>query len=532
MYTVIRLGLSIRGFLCVLLLLNAGTVIAQDIIAPVAVGRVVAIAGDVDALNEKRATRSLQFNSEIYEGDVLKTNAAKQTQIRFKDGALITLRAGTSFKIQKFKYNPDDDSEGVRKSVFELLEGGFRTISGQIGKEDEEDYEVLTPVATVGIRGTHYGLRLCKQAECSIPGKVLKPGLYAGVVDGSIAVTNEKGVNVFDNDEYVFVLNNNSKPRGLFAPPGVIFDDPIPLKIVTAVQQQARLIDPELIVLGHAETYQLENRLNQDKPGVEQVVLYDGGGLDSRAPAGSAAGIGMLGIVGSGFFQISEDIVTKDSNPNQLILLGPIGEVMAARDKEPGVDLKVGKGMAALQDAGGDPVLNVTWGRWAGNYVATQNGSDLDGVGSLHYITAPNATTISQLNNLGFLGSSVTFNYMGGPKPTDHNGTVGSIVAASTNMTVDFVSRDILSYNIMANVAGSAYSGSLSGGPLLFNQALNNGLDLVGTCTGACGGVAMDGHASLSFVGNQAEGAISAFGLTESVASPSVGVTGAVYLRR
>jgi hypothetical protein len=37
-----------------------------------------------------------------------------------------------------------------------LIEGGFRTITGAIAKQNPGDYQVNTPVATIGVRGTDY----------------------------------------------------------------------------------------------------------------------------------------------------------------------------------------------------------------------------------------------------------------------------------------------------------------------------------------------------------------------------------------
>ena len=46
-------------------------------------------------------------------------------------------------------------------AFFRLLKGGFRAVSGLIGHTRREDYAVQTPVATIGIRGTDYEVRMC-----------------------------------------------------------------------------------------------------------------------------------------------------------------------------------------------------------------------------------------------------------------------------------------------------------------------------------------------------------------------------------
>jgi hypothetical protein len=65
------------------------------------------------------------------------------------------------------------------RAFFRLLKGGFRSVSGLIGKANHDDYRVSTPVATIGIRGTRYGARLC-QGECSDRDEILAKLRAAG----------------------------------------------------------------------------------------------------------------------------------------------------------------------------------------------------------------------------------------------------------------------------------------------------------------------------------------------------------------
>lgn len=92
---------------------------------------------------------------------------------------------------------PGSDSS---RAFFRLVKGGFRTVSGLIGKVNQDDYRVSTPVATIGIRGTRYGVRIC-QGECAdreeiltrlrAAGRSVGPGetvLITTVEEGQIAI--------------------------------------------------------------------------------------------------------------------------------------------------------------------------------------------------------------------------------------------------------------------------------------------------------------------------------------------------------
>jgi hypothetical protein len=120
-------------------------------------------------------------------------------------------------------------------AFFRLLKGGFRAISGAIGKVQHDDYEVATPVAVIGIRGTDYLAVLC-DANCAhdpIIDPLLSPdvdatgGVVFGDIGGSIVITSSKGQYVLLPNQYVLVL-----PDGTFIPlpsaPHFLVTDPLP----------------------------------------------------------------------------------------------------------------------------------------------------------------------------------------------------------------------------------------------------------------------------------------------------------------
>ena len=122
---------------------------------PVPVGRVVWIKGNLKAIMENKEERTLQNKSIIYLHDTLVTDASSKAQVGFTDQTMMTFRENTTFKIDKYQYNPGSKSSGA-KSAMSLVEGGFRTITGAISKNAPNNYEVNTPVATIGVRGTEY----------------------------------------------------------------------------------------------------------------------------------------------------------------------------------------------------------------------------------------------------------------------------------------------------------------------------------------------------------------------------------------
>jgi len=103
----------------------------------------------------------------------------------------------------------------------ELVRGGFRTITGYIGHKNKRNYRVKTSVATIGIRGTHYGLMVCSDGSCNNESEALQDGVYGGVVDGSISVSNNSGEYIFNNDQYFHVASVSSAAVEQLLPPPV-----------------------------------------------------------------------------------------------------------------------------------------------------------------------------------------------------------------------------------------------------------------------------------------------------------------------
>lgn len=115
--------------------------------------RVDFAAGNVIAVSAAGAQRSLAKGTEIGTGEVVVTGDGR-CQLRFTDGAVISLQPGTEFKIDNYLYSGKGDTE--EKGFFSLIKGGMRTITGLIGRSNRNNYHVTTSVATIGIRGTEY----------------------------------------------------------------------------------------------------------------------------------------------------------------------------------------------------------------------------------------------------------------------------------------------------------------------------------------------------------------------------------------
>lgn len=85
--------------------------------------------------------------------DTVHTGYNAYAAILFRDDTIITLGPNTRFRIDTYIFEPDDDAYYF---LFYLDKGSAIYNSGQIGKLSPESVKVVTPKATVGIRGTRF----------------------------------------------------------------------------------------------------------------------------------------------------------------------------------------------------------------------------------------------------------------------------------------------------------------------------------------------------------------------------------------
>ncbi len=119
-----------------------------------AAGNVQFVIGDVKLITRAGETRALQKGAEINEGDRVVTAAGASAQIKMVDGGFIAVRPNTDMGFDTYRYSGKED--GSENAVVSLLQGGFRTITGVIGRTNKQNYLIKTETATIGIRGTDH----------------------------------------------------------------------------------------------------------------------------------------------------------------------------------------------------------------------------------------------------------------------------------------------------------------------------------------------------------------------------------------
>ena len=133
--------------------------------AAIAEGTIQQLSGTITVQKADGGVRVLARQSQVVAGDTLNAERDSYAQVRFSDGAVMTLKPNTRIKIEDFAF---DQAQSARDNfAFALLKGGMRMITGLVGKRGNQDaLRMSTVTATVGIRGTTFTVDDCVTTAC------------------------------------------------------------------------------------------------------------------------------------------------------------------------------------------------------------------------------------------------------------------------------------------------------------------------------------------------------------------------------
>lgn len=412
-------------------LLAAAPALAQSI------GRVLVASGEVSVVRGA-TTQPATAGFALQVGDRVRTGNAGTAQLWFTDSSIVALRNGSDFVVERYSFT----NSLTDTLVFNLVKGGYRTVAGLIGIQDRKAYQVKTKMATLGRRGTQYGIVYCEQ-DCPLPQGGLAPdGLYGGVYDGRVSVANNTPEVEFGRDEYFYIASINSIPQPLLGPPSFFADrltgmaknaqkptaEPPPSKDAAPDSDTTAASAPAPAV-PYTST---ENRTSGGAPSVVEARPPIGVRLvyvtQTPGPVSAPGGV-------SGFLLPANYSTTLvNGQPTLAGISGPLSELIGGGNGT----FQLGVGSAGFDMLGSDPVSGVRWGRWInGSRIIIPSGvqNQTPGTG-IHYIYGVQTTDAVLASKTG----TFSFSDIGGTTPTLNDGTL----ATSFNfapITVDFTNR-------------------------------------------------------------------------------------------
>ena len=181
-------------------------------------GKTIMVKGGVTALDiSKNSQRSLKRRDPIFGFEKVLTESEGRAQFAMVDGGLLSVKPNSEVQIASYQY---DETTKKGSAVIELVKGGLRSISGQI-KQHGGDYQIKTPVGSIGIRGTHFELELVDDE------------MFIAVWDGTIELTMDG-------------------PQGLESPIAFGADQPFSFGKISADGDVTQFVTaPEVFANGH-----------------------------------------------------------------------------------------------------------------------------------------------------------------------------------------------------------------------------------------------------------------------------------------
>jgi hypothetical protein len=101
--------------------------------------------------------RSLAVGAAIYENDTLKTGEESSLGVTLKDGTTLSAGPETELLLDQYAYAPRAQQLGF---VARMSQGTLDFVSGMLGKLAPESVSIETPTGVIGMRGTHFVVRV------------------------------------------------------------------------------------------------------------------------------------------------------------------------------------------------------------------------------------------------------------------------------------------------------------------------------------------------------------------------------------
>lgn len=187
------------------------------------VGQVISFKAGVSAQRGGQAVE-LGMKSPVSDKDVLQTDATGRAQILFDDDTTVALGSNTSLRLETVVAEGSNPAFKAR-----LGQGMARFITGRIVEKNPDGFTVVTPDATVGIRGTIFSVQVGNGVTVVYVTNTTKQVFVNGVlVPSGFKITLPQGtVSPMTPEDYAFV-SGSVAARGAAHGPAAQLGSPLP----------------------------------------------------------------------------------------------------------------------------------------------------------------------------------------------------------------------------------------------------------------------------------------------------------------
>ena len=149
------------------------------------------VKGEVRTSVRAEAPTPVEKGQRVLTGSTVTTGPNSQVVLMFDDGQQVVLNEDTQFFITDYQFVKEDPKSD--RSIFTLLRGAARTVTGALALRSREAFELRAPTATIGIRGTDFMVAIVDQPT------------YLSVLQGEVAATNLAGTATFAAGSYASI---------------------------------------------------------------------------------------------------------------------------------------------------------------------------------------------------------------------------------------------------------------------------------------------------------------------------------------
>ena len=107
-------------------------------------------------------TKVVNVNDQIFKQEIIETNSVSSTQILFMDETVLSIGPDSRLIMDEMVYDSDSNTG---KFVVTASRGLFTFITGSLASES---YEINTPTATIGVRGTKFDLFVSRKGASTV----------------------------------------------------------------------------------------------------------------------------------------------------------------------------------------------------------------------------------------------------------------------------------------------------------------------------------------------------------------------------
>jgi len=182
---------------CLILIFSCESIFAS-------IASVSFVLGKVERISNSGAVTKVTKKTRFDSSDKIITSKNGQIMLTMADKSKITIRPKSTFIIKDYSYKKNVKED---KSHYNLVKGGFRYVTGVMGKSKRSSYKLNTVVGTIGIRGTDFEATICDD-NCKN-----QSGLFVNVVSGGISLTNKGKSLLVDSGQYGHIDSAESAPE-------------------------------------------------------------------------------------------------------------------------------------------------------------------------------------------------------------------------------------------------------------------------------------------------------------------------------